>query len=245
MRARDFLEKMRSPYRPRTPNAALRAAELELLPPEVYTYIASSVIPLHAENVSLEELDRILGQRNRNLETNLFLGEIFEKLLESPDAEIALFAAESLSLIEYSYTKRIEDLRVELEETHDPDLLRESARLYYELALLNQKKKAIRTFYLREAFGVMRSLGALVVLEKEDIRQMVRLVMALGLFYQAREFLKHYPDDPEMRFLEAEAEFSAGNFSSVFCLCRIMEDQSQFVTTEERNLARFWLGHER
>ncbi len=244
MKAPDYKGYLNNPFKPRTPNASLRAAQMGLSTPEYYAYKASSVSPLHEVNISLDELDRILGQPDRNLDTNLFLTNIFEKLLDHKDPEVALFAAESISLIENSYNVKIEDYKKKLEKkTTENGLLRVS-ELYYELALLNESKQAIKNFYLKESFSFIRKLEKIRPLKKIENKKMFRLLMELKLNYQAKEISRKYNGDPEMIILEAEAEYSAGNYQKVASLCKSMESMKVFMDLEEIKILNFWTNNE-
>ena len=88
-------------FNPKTPRAALRAIEEDLLPDVAFLYKANSVSPLY-ENIDhieeiLPEIERILSSEQNELATNLLLMRIFEQLLKHKDQEIALFAAESIN----------------------------------------------------------------------------------------------------------------------------------------------------
>ena len=86
-------------YRPRTANAALRAAAAHLLPIEACVYLGTSIKPLDEKPIDLDAIDHVLSRQQLDLDTNLLLIRILSKLLRNPDAEVALFAAESIKRI--------------------------------------------------------------------------------------------------------------------------------------------------
>ena len=119
------------------------------------------------------------------------------------------------------------------------------ARLHTELALLNNGKGAIKKFYLREAFLAMRNMETLNERREEDFSRKIRLLVSLGLYDQARNLLNEEPPSPEILLLRMELEFLSRNFDRVFELGHLLEQQSNYITTEDLKLVRFWMGYER
>ena len=103
------------------------------------------------------------------IDTNLFLLDIFKKLIKHEDPEIALFAAESINAIENRYNKKIENLQELLSQIVDTESLRNLAQLLYELALINQSSITIKKFYLKEAYICYRNLENEDDLTPEDL----------------------------------------------------------------------------
>jgi len=127
---------------PRTPASALHGVEDGVIPPEAYIYRATSVKPLFEAPIELTEIDRLLANPAIDIETILLISSILEKLLRDPDKETALFAAESLGLIEKRYTTRIESAKRRYRREHEPALCRRLSRLYFNLARINGREDA-------------------------------------------------------------------------------------------------------
>jgi hypothetical protein len=148
----DYFRRVADAYRPRTANAAMRAAEVNLVPIEACVYLGTSIKPLDEQPIDLNAIEQVLSRPQLDLDTILLLMRILTRLLRNPDAEVALFAAESISSIETRYTRRIEALKSSLKEKTSDVVLRSLARQYYELAQIHPG--SIRNFYLREASGI-------------------------------------------------------------------------------------------
>lgn len=92
----DYFRRTDRHFIPKTSNAALKAVDAQVLPPESYIYAATSVRPLDEEPYDIEEVERVLGRENLDIESNLLLFGILQQLLKRPEQEIALFAAEGI-----------------------------------------------------------------------------------------------------------------------------------------------------
>ncbi|MBN2554068.1 MAG: hypothetical protein JXB06_14925 [Spirochaetales bacterium] len=191
-------------YQPATANAAMRAAEARLLPLEACVYLGTSLKPLDEEPVDLAAIERVLSRPNLDLDTNLLLIRILTRLLRNPDAEVALFAAESINVIETRYTKRIETLKAALKQRTDKEALRRLARQYYELARIHPG--SIRNFYLREAFGYIKKLNKLKRLGRQEVVLLVRILLTLGLTGQAERIVAQLTDREDIACLRLEME---------------------------------------
>jgi hypothetical protein len=229
-------------YLPATARAALRALGSDLLPPEPFLFLGTSVRPLDEEPVALEELERILARKNLDVETNLLLMRVFRRLLASTDPEIALFAAESINRIEGRYTDRIDELKSRWEEGGEKGALRDLAAAYYHLAQLYPP--SIRSFYLHEAFDCIKRLRADRGLTRRDARLLVRILLDLGLSGQALAVLKRldHREDPSFLLLEAEVEFQRRNLPRVRELCIRLRAAQEMLGEEVRRAVDIWTG---
>lgn len=236
----DYFRRSPEAYRPRTANAAMRAAEAHLLPLKACVYLGTSTKPLDEEPVDLDAVEHILSRPRLDLETNLLLIRILTKLLRNPDAEVALFAAESINRIENRYTKRIEVLKDKLREKANVDVLRSLARQYYELAQMHPG--SIRNFYLREAFGYIKKLNKLKRLGRRDVVLLVRLLLALGLTDQAKRIIDQLTDRENLSYLllEAEVAFKRKDITGVQKLCDRLKTERQHLDEESQAFLSYW-----
>ncbi|HUX38333.1 MAG TPA: hypothetical protein VMV44_10570 [Rectinemataceae bacterium] len=150
MRGFHYISSMREFYSPRTPRAALMAAEANILPIEAFAYKAASVKPLFEEPYDLDDLEQFLAQPNLDFAGAMMLSEIFVAMTRAGDKERALFAAESLTSLEDRWARKVDEARRHAagERAERSFLL---GRSLYERALVAGRTAAIRDHYLREA----------------------------------------------------------------------------------------------
>jgi hypothetical protein len=236
----DYFRGAREIYRPRTANAALRAVEANLLPIEACVYLGTSIKPLDEQPIDLDAIEQVLSRPRLDLDTILLLMRILNKLLGNPNAEMAQFAAESISSIETRYTERIETLKATLQEQTDEEGLRSLARQYYELAQIHPG--SIRNFYLREAFAYVKKLNKLKRLGKEDVVLMVRILLALGLTNQAKRIIDQLAerDDLQYRRLEMEVAFKRRDIIQVQRLCDRLKSHWEQLDEPSRAFLTYW-----
>jgi hypothetical protein len=227
-------------YRPRTANTALRAVEAHLLPIEACVYLGTSVKPLDEEPIDLDAVEHVLSRPHLDLDTNLLLMRILTKLLRNPDAEVALFAAESINVIETRYTKRIEALKASLQGKTDAKVLRSLARQYYELAQIHPG--SIRNFYLREAFGYIKALNKLKRLGRQDVVLTVRILLALDLTAQAKRIINQLADRNDLSYqrLEMEVAFKQKDITGVQKLCDRLKTDWDQLDEESQAFLSYW-----
>ncbi|MBN1685158.1 MAG: hypothetical protein JW852_00810 [Spirochaetales bacterium] len=240
-----YLIKSRELYSPKTPMAALKAIEEGLLPDYAFVYKANSVHPLIEEPIDIEAIERILSRKDNDLSTNQLLIVILERLLESSDGEIALFAAESINAIENRYNERIETLKKEHVSDDDPLHLKNIAVQFYELALINESRRSIRNFYLFEAYSYMNRYGREARFNREDLIFTLRILITLRALKLARnvivQALNRFPDDVRLILLAAEIEYYRKNFSQVHALIYRLKDSWESLPEEERQSYSLWL----
>lgn len=236
----DYFRRSTESYHPWSAHAAMRAAEANLLPLEACVYLGTSTKPLNEEPIDLDDIEQILSRPHLDLETNLLLIRILTKLLRNPDAEVALFAAESITTIENRYTKRIEALKGKLKKEASVDVLRSLAQQYYELAQMHPG--SIRNFYLREAYGYIKKLNKLKRLGRRDVVLLVRLLLALGLTDQAKRIIDQLADreDPSYLLLEAEVAFKRKDITGVQKLCDRLKTERQHLDEESQAFLSYW-----
>lgn len=240
----DYVRDAHHYYLPRTPRAALKAMEEGLLPAEAYVYKATSVKPLNEEPVDVPEVERILSRENNDLETNLLLVSILDRLLGNQDPEVALFAAESINAIENRYNARIQAYKEQLSGDDPASARRGLARQFYELARINDERPAIRRFYLTEGYGYLKDLYRNARFTRADLELAVEVLLSLGLPDRARFILERIEgpirDDPDVLLLRARVEFHAKEFTRVSSILEYMKRRAPWVKAREQEILKLW-----
>lgn len=230
----NYIKNMHHYFQPKTPFSALRAAEEGLLPPEAFIYRATSIEPIADHPDNLNEIERILGQKERDVETNMLLIDILGKLIKDPDKEKALFAAESINAIENSYNQAIENL--------DPKDHRNKAELYTEMAELNKAVIDLKNFYLREAFMSYRSMEKNKELTTADRLNMCRILIDLGLLIQAENIIADNKiRGAEANFILADIAFRQRNYSELFEIIKELNTYRTQLDINQTSLIDFWM----
>lgn len=252
MDAYDFFRAPSMGFSPRTPNAALKAFDAGIVPIELFIYKSGSTKALDEEPYDIDEIERLLARENLGIETNLMLVGIFERLIESKDQEIALFAAESVNVIEQRYNNRIQALKKKLFGLSNGDAggeaeaaaVSELARLFFELSRLNERRASIKNFFLKESFSFFRQLTDLREPVPVEVNTMFRVLLELRQFEQAESFVLRFRDsNPSLNLLlRAELEFVRGNFSAVHALCVELLPFAELLAPHERLFVDYWLG---
>jgi tetratricopeptide (TPR) repeat protein len=229
-------------YIPKTSSTALKALFSQLLPEEAFIYLGTSAQSLDEEPVDLDALERMLSRPHLDLETNRMLRHILNRLVKSSDPETALFAAESINLIENRYNTRIGKLKEDLKEKRSPSAFCEIARQYYELAQLSPG--SIRMFYLREAYGYLLEISRKQALPQKEVLLIMRVLLELGQFDRAIKILEQVKDrgDPAYLLLEAEIEFKQKNFLQVLHLCMRLYSSIEQLDESAAAVLNYWLG---
>ena len=186
----EYVRAMRSLYNPRTPRAALVAAEAGILPAEAVVFKASSVKSLFEEPYDLEELERVLAQRDLSFADAMMLAEIFTTMTRETDKERALFAAESLTSLENRWARRVQALRAAYrEEGGDWEPAFHLARAVYEQAMVAGRSAPIRNYYLLEAYHIL-SLRPEAGAGGPGFSLLIRCLVQIGLLEQAEALVK-------------------------------------------------------
>ncbi len=234
-----------SPYfKPKTPVAALKAYEGNFIPISIFTFKSNSTKPLDEEPYDIDEIERLLSRKNLTLQTNIILIEIFEKLIFSEDQEIALFAAESINIIENRYNKQIQSIKEDKSVNDSAERTGELAVLFYELAILNKKRDAIKLFFLKESYSFYQKLRKLRKLSNSEFNTLFKILLELKKLDIASDLLeKEYPEDSAFSFLlTAEVEFAKKNFKRVKEICRKLTEHISDLTEKEFVLISYWMG---
>jgi hypothetical protein len=226
--------------------AALKAIETGLLPDDAFVYKANSVHPLFEEPIDITAIERTLSRKDNDLSTNQLLVRILEQMLDNRDSETALFAAESINAIENLYNERIEKYKKSFEEEENPKHLRSIARQFYELALINESREAIRSFYLFESYSYMKRYGLGVRFTKKDLVFTLRILISLKSLKLARsvivQALNRFPDDIELILIAAEIEYHRKNFKQVFTLFHRLGEAWESLPEDAQENHQLWIA---
>jgi len=239
----EYLRRSGSVPIPRTPAAAYLAVTEELLPVEAFVYRSASVKALLDKPYDIEGIERILAQENMDFEMTLLLAGILEELLDDPNTDVVLFAAEGINTIEGRYNERIKLLQALIQIDPDSEYLRRLALAYWEVAGIQRKKPAIRNFYLRESFSQLRRIAGGRPATREDGLLMAKILLLLDLHDQAKGILRGLdPErkDPEVLLLEAETEYRERRVSKVAEILQRLKDLG-FTGGAGTEHAEFWL----
>lgn len=238
-----YFRKRRDRFIPKTPNAALKAYRAGFLPISVFTYKSGSAKPLDEVPYDIEEIERLLSRQNLGLETNIVLIGIFEKLIFSEDQEIALFAAESINIIENRYNKRIEKLKRKLESEKTSEIYSDLGRLFFELAILNKKRESIKKFFLRESYSYYSEVRKVRKLTEKELNTLVRILLELKLYMNAADVIHRERTEESVAylFLKAEIGFAMGNYAETRDICRKIQDHQGTLTDKEQLIIDYWL----
>jgi len=240
----DYFRNRNESFIPKTPIAALKAYRTGFLPISVFTYKSGSTKPLDEKPYDIEEIERLLSRENLGLETNIVLIGIFEDLIFSEDQEIALFAAESINIIENRYNKKIERLKLELKSGESLEISSHLGRLFFELAMLNKERESIKKFFLRESYRHFSDVRKKKGLSEDELNTLVRILIELKLYRNAAEVInKEKTEETTVYlFLKAEIEFAMGNYSETRDICRKIVNQSERITKKEQMVLDYWVG---
>ncbi|HUX12695.1 MAG TPA: hypothetical protein VMW87_06680 [Spirochaetia bacterium] len=243
MRGFDFFRDHSLRYIPKTSNAALRGVIAGFVPIEAYVFMATSIKPLNEEPLDLDAIEQTLGRETLDIKTNLLLARTLETLLHSPEQETALFAAESINLIENRYGKRIEKLKAQVEMKPDPTAMDELSLLCRDLAQLYAPGTSLRAFHLHESYTWLIALKRTAKMGEVANSRLIRVLVELGLYDQARTELERFGigHNTAAYLLEAEIEFERRNFPRVFEICRELSLRPQTLSDAERQCVTYWL----
>jgi len=113
---KNFRELMTSStgFVPRTQAQALQGFAEGVLGPEYYMYRAVNIHPILEEPWDTNEIDRLLAKPELDEDTAVVLMTVFERMVRGADKELALFAAESINVLERRFLGRIQRFRKQL-----------------------------------------------------------------------------------------------------------------------------------
>ncbi len=238
----DYFRTFHERYLPKTAMGALRALEGGLVEQEAYIHLGVSIKPVDDEPVDLDEIDRILSRDDLDLETNMLLVKILEKLVKDKDPERALFAAESINIIENRYNRRIEELKSSFKKNGDPSFLSRLANQFYELSRIYTG--SISNFYLKESYSCLVRISRKKRISREDKALVLRVLLELKQYDRAAAVLEKTEERGEAVFiiLEAELEFRKRNFYQVIHQCARLFEFEDALDEGAKSILDYWLG---
>lgn len=245
MNIREFFLDVGTYILPRTPAGALKAFESGFCPIEAFIYKSTSTKPVDEEPYDIEEIDRILARPNLDFRTNLVLMGVFEKLIHHQNQELALWAAESINVLENRYNARIASIKKGLGRDADAGAgLSELARVNFELALLNGKRQAIKEFYIDQSLANFKELLKLRRLEGAERNTYIRALMEARDYEAAAELLEVGPSEatPEDILLIAEIEYSQKHFDRASNALSRLAGRLDKLGEREAALYAYWMG---
>lgn len=245
MNIREFFLEVGTYILPRTPAGALKAFESGFSPIEAFVYRSTSTKPIDEEPYNIEEIDRILARPNLDFRTNLVLMGIFEKLIHHQNQELALWAAESINVLENRYNARIASIKKYLGRDDEAGAgLAKLARINFELALLNGKRRAIKEFYIGQALANYRELLRLRKIEGAERNTYIRTLMEAGDYDAAAKVLEVEPSEatPEDMLLIAEIEYSQKHFDRAANAMSRLADRVGELGEREMAAYAYWMG---
>lgn len=242
----EYVRSMHSFYRPRTPRAALLAAEMDMLPVEALVYKGSSVKPLFEEPYDPDELERVLARPDLSFTDAMVLAEILVAMTHETDKERALFAAESFTSLENRWARLVEDRRTALaKDGGDEEAIFGLARALYEQALIVGRSAPIRNYYLGEAYYLLVSRpsgpggGKLFNLR-------MRCLLRLGLLEQAEAEIREEQErngiSGELLALAVESAYLGKDLRKIRNLLEGLDLGSLGLDRELAALFEFWQG---
>lgn len=240
----DFFRNRKESFQPKTPIAALKAYKAGFLPISVFTYKSGSTKPLDETPYDIEEIERLLSRENLGLETNIVLISIFESLIFSEDQEIALFAAESINIIENRYNKKIEELKQTIADDESTEVFSKLGRLFFELAMLNKERDSIKKFFLRESYQYFSDIQKKRKLLAEELNTLIRILLELKLYTNAENIIEKEKTEESSAylFLKAEIYFAMGKYTDSRDICRRIQNISDSLSDKEQMTIDYWLG---
>ena len=242
----DFFRNSERIYNPKTPASAMKAFEAGILPIEVFIYNATSVKPLNEEPYDIPEIERVLARKDLDIRTYLLLMRILKKLIKNDEPETALFAAESINLIEDRYNRKIERLKKMIDNKKAANTLYKISGLYYELSLFNSDALAIRNFYLKEAFSYINQIELKNDTKFKIYKLKINILCDLHLYDHALYSLKKLSGSGgkehfEELLLEGEISFRKKDFSRIFKIASELKEYDKKLTDTEKSFICYWL----
>ncbi len=247
MESFDFFRRSENIFQPKTPVAALKAYESGINPLEMFIFKSGSAKPLHEEPYDRESLEWFLSREDLDLDANALLVGIFDRMVYSDDQELALFAAESINIIENRYNRKIEEIKKSARNGKLPvHAVLTLGRLFYELAILNKNREAIKKFYFRESYRFFSKVRGIKALEFSDLETVIRILLELELYDNALTLFKKESQmvDPQRLYLKAEIVFRMGDYAEVTSICKQLSEDSTGLSDEQKAQVVHWMGME-
>ncbi len=235
-----YIQDQKLLFAPRTPSAALQACVEGILPIEALIYKSTGLNPILKKPYNLDEIEWLLSRPDRDFETNLLLHKVLGEISQYKDKEVALFAAESLNAMENEYNTRLSSLKREIGKSGRQEDISGAAEIYYHLALLNAEEKTLRNFYLKEAYLLLGDLENRNEASEKDRFLLIRILITLTLYDQARAIL---PESRQSRMIRLELAYEKRNIAEIRAILEEMKKDPD-LTEQEVDVLKFWKGED-
>ena len=238
---------------PRTQAQALQGFSEGVLGPEYYMYRAVNIHPILEEPWDTNEIDRLLAKPDLDEDTAIVLMTVFERMVRGVDKELALFAAESINVLERRFLSRIQRFRKQVAlnqaagQTEESDAavlraLRGIIESYRSLAKLCFRRPELKRFYLEEAKRSHDDYASILVDPELDLATYITILLDAGDLDPASMVLLHAltrnPGSRHLHFLAARLSFMHGKFRKVLANLENMPPVAEPDQWEE--LQFFW-----
>jgi lipopolysaccharide biosynthesis regulator YciM len=242
----EFHRKKQDSYEPFTPQAAIKAFENEIIPIEYFIYKSTSVKSIEEKPYDFDAIDRMLSRKNTDFQTTRFLIKVFGEMVKDSDAERALYAAEGINTIESRYNKKIEQLKKRLKKHDNMEIKQELARLYYELALINEKQKDIKRYFLKIAYFYLKETQKGKTLSFQNLELLIGIFLEFKFYKKALDTIKSITKEynPQLLFLLAKVEFKNKNYVKVFDALRELANHGDSLVDDAKKLIAYWTGQD-
>ncbi len=242
----DFHRNKSDKYEPFTPQAAIRAFENEIVPIEYFIYKSTSVKSIEEKPYNFEAIDRMLSHKHPDFQTTRFLISIFGEMVTDRDAERALYAAEGINTIESRYNKRIEHLKKKLKKHDSMEITQELARLYYEIALINEKQRDIKRYFLKTAYYYLKETQKGRTLSLPNLELLINILLEFKFYKKALGTIKSVTkeDNPRLIFLLAKVEFKNKHYTQVYYALQELRNHIDSLGEDTKKLIAYWTGED-
>lgn len=218
---KNFRELMTSStgFIPRTQAQALQGFAEGVLGPEYYMYRAVNIHPIMEEPWDTNEIDRLLAKPDLDEATAVVLMTVFERMVRGSDKELALFAAESINVLERRFLARIQGFRKQLTRSQEAEAsdkgmaeaLRGIIAAYHSLARLCFRRPELKRFYLEEARSCHEDNASILVDPELDLAVYIAILLDASELDSAALVLIHalarFPGTRHLHFLAARLGF--------------------------------------
>jgi len=241
----NFFRTKNEGYEPFTPAAALKAFENDIIPIEFFINKSTSVKSIEEKPYDFEAIDRMLAIKDIDIKTTRFLMMIFKIMVKDRDSERALYGAEAINVIESRYNKRIEMLKEKLKKEGDQNIKYELAQKYYELALISEKQKDIKRFFLKIAYYYLKDAKTGNTLAFKNLELLINILLEFNFNKQALSTIKNIDikHKAALLFLLARVEFKNKHYNEVYKILQEIKQCGDTLADEIKKILEYWIGN--
>ncbi len=219
----DFYRKALDPdqYLPMTQRGLRKSFTENIIGIEFFLEMATSLRPLVDEARDIDEITRMFSQQKLASRSNPHSVAILREMIQDPNPEIALYAAEGLNSIENSYIEKILMLKEKIEAAKKPDYLLyfQLGKLFLQFATLLEGQDLILNFYINEAIVCLvkayklKSKSYVIIKTLGKAYLMLKKYKAAANIFNKLFQLKE--DDIDNLFKLAECYYNLGKYDDV------------------------------